>query len=771
MRTLPLTLALCGLSLTAVGALASAQDEEIRPILAGEKAAIVFSPEGGYAPQNYLKQFRSGQARTWATQNGTLKELIQRAPQGSKIRIGAFKLSDEAVIDALFTAAETKNVEVKLWLKGPPGLTYMVDKHRALARRANDYLRRRAQQGNKSSWGDFQVMIGTAAKMSAFGKVNDMHTKFGIVGASETHAAGFNHAFLGTSNIGSSSDAWHNENRLFLFEHPAATQRLWEDFSRIWRNLGECETYTDGDSSKGVNLTPEPTTPQIRLADGTLAREEASDPVQLRFTYEKSGSAWHKISDDYVSAFAEARHLKAGETVWVAQFGFGVRRISRALEQAARDNPAVTFKVMVHMGEADSSAVRSLATSGLANLSVYVKWDSSGLKLSKGQRPRVPRPGDPGPSLLHHKTLALGSRLLITGSYNFFSDADDQGENIAIVRPHLDASYASLLADTQAEFAAMEASGVLLNATKLFGSTGLFDQVRRRSNEDGFLKAIERLPASFTTPADLLQRLRSNGGPGLDDLSQATLDAWLADLVRFEFTELDPQGRVRRRPNRDERAHAGKAAVRQAAKDPPAGPAPQVLEGTIRSGGILEVQGERYVLPSALATTLAPFEGRPARVRALVGTLTPKALSQTTLLSPRVATLSGTVADPASGPTLAVGSETLEVWGSLASGLSKVAGRQARVRGWVFSDAAGKRLAIQVEALAAKALRKTELRQNWQATGHSLEVGDEVWIERFSGFGRWAKVRAGTAVGYVSSSRLRWDDLSGITGALQPSGN
>ncbi|MBL4845762.1 MAG: hypothetical protein JKY65_09565 [Planctomycetes bacterium] len=87
--------------------------------------------------------------------------------------------------------------------------------------------------------------------------------------------------------------------------------------------------------------------------------------------------ARHRISEDYISAFAEARLLEAGETVWVAQFGFGVRRISRALEAAARDNPTIKFKVRVHMGEADSSAVRSLAQSGLANLTVYLKWDSS----------------------------------------------------------------------------------------------------------------------------------------------------------------------------------------------------------------------------------------------------------------------------------------------------------------------------------------------------------------------------------------------------------
>jgi len=766
MRTLPLTCLLLALALPL-----SAQDDEVRPILQGERAAIVFSPEGGYAPQNYLKQFRSGQARVWATQNGALKELIQRAPQGSKIRIGAFKLSEDGVIEALFQAAEQRGVEVKLWLKGPPGLTYMVDKHRAIARQANAYLRRRAQQNKQASWGDFQVMIGTAAKMSAFGKVNDMHTKFGIVGASTTHGPGLNNAFLGTSNIGGSSDAWHNENRLFLFEHPAATQRLWEDFARIWQNLGECETYVDGDQSKGVNLTPEPVAPEIRLADGTLAREGADDPVQLRFTYERKGSGWHKISDDYVAAFAEARHLSPGETVWVAQFGFGVRRISRALEQAARDNPQVTFKVMVHMGEADSSAVRSLATSGLSNLRVYVKWDSGSLKLRKGGRPGVPRPGDPGPSLLHHKTLALGSRLLITGSYNFFSDADDQGENIAIVRPHLDAGYAPLLADTQAEFAAMEASGVLLDAAKLHGSDGLFAKIRSRSQEDGFLKAIERLPSGFRSPADFLQSLRSIGGPGLDDLTQTTLDAWLADLLRFEFTERDAQGRIRRRPNRDEVAHAAKPGVRQGAKDPPTPAAPVVLEGTILAGGLLEVAGVRYLLPSAIATTLAPFEGRPARLRAVVGAGSPKTLSQGALLSPQAGTLSGRVSDSSQGTTLRVGTETLAVWGDLASGLAKVDERRAKVRGWVFSDASGKRLAIHAEALAATALRETELRYNWQPTGHVIQTGDEVWIERFSGFGRWAKVQAGGKTGYVSAARLRWGDSIGISGALPGSGD
>ncbi len=42
MRTLPLTCVLLALALPL-----SAQDDEVRPILQGERAAIVFSPEGG----------------------------------------------------------------------------------------------------------------------------------------------------------------------------------------------------------------------------------------------------------------------------------------------------------------------------------------------------------------------------------------------------------------------------------------------------------------------------------------------------------------------------------------------------------------------------------------------------------------------------------------------------------------------------------------------------------------------------------------------------
>ena len=104
------------LSLLASPLVASAQDDVVKPILKGEKATIVFSPNGGYAAQNFLKRYEAGSSKTWATQNGAVSELIRRAPKGSKVRIGAFKLSDQGILDAIFEALEQRNLEVKLWL-------------------------------------------------------------------------------------------------------------------------------------------------------------------------------------------------------------------------------------------------------------------------------------------------------------------------------------------------------------------------------------------------------------------------------------------------------------------------------------------------------------------------------------------------------------------------------------------------------------------------------------------------------------------------------
>ena len=183
------------LALAAAAAWAQDAPPPVRDVFAGEPATVVFSPEGGYAPQNYLKRFtaQDGKPR-WATMNGLLAEAIRRAEPGSKVRIGSFKLSDQEVVDALFYAARERQVEVKLWLKGPPGLDYMIPGHEAIADRANAYLAERHAAGKDDVWGDVQVMIGTAAQMSAFGKWNDMHEKFGLVSASNAHGPKLNHA-------------------------------------------------------------------------------------------------------------------------------------------------------------------------------------------------------------------------------------------------------------------------------------------------------------------------------------------------------------------------------------------------------------------------------------------------------------------------------------------------------------------------------------------------------------------------------------------------
>ncbi|MGE0712096.1 MAG: phospholipase D-like domain-containing protein [Planctomycetota bacterium] len=749
------------LALCALLALPVAAQDTVRPVLEGEGATIVFSPEGGYAPQNYLKQYKKDGQPAWATMNGALAELIRRAPRGSGVRIGSFKLSDQEVLDACFWAAEHRNVEVKLWLKGPPGLDYVVPGHEAIAARADEYLRRRAQLKKEQEWGDFQVQIGTAAKMAAFGKVNDMHQKFGIVGLDPVHGPGKNSAFLGTSNIGSSSDSYHNENRVFFLENPQVTQRLWQEFERLWRHLGEGRTHQGGDASQPTNITPEPT-PRIKLAGGGYADEPQDAALQLRFTYEQVNGSFHRISDDFVAAFGEARYLKPGDTVWVAQFGFAIDRIGRAILEAARQNPEVQFKVMVHMAEADSWVLKSLLQAGLPNVHAWVKWDSHKLKLSKGSRPSVPGPTDPGPALLHHKTAVIGPRLMITGSYNFFGDADDQGEDIVIVRAHRDARYAHLLADTYAEFEAMVRSGVLLDASLLFGKDGLFEKVGDYSKRPGFLELISRLPESFTSEADLLQRLQGSGAAELAALDAATLHDDLGVLERFAFAERDASDRVRRRPDPDLAAHTGKPDARAKAKQPAEPTAAQVLEGEVLADGSLRATGGDYALPAAQAAALAPYAGRRARVKAVVAG---SELREVEVLSPREGDLSGTVRADA-GRRLQTGAREVELLGSLARALDKVSGKEATVRGMVFSDAAGDPEAIEVLAIAAKATRDARIYLDYQDTGRKAKKGDALWVTSASSWSKWVKVIHGDHEGYVYLTNLSLSTSAGIIGEL-----
>lgn len=725
----------------------------VREVLGGEPATVVFSPMGGYAPQNYLKRFTTTAGeQVWATQNGLLAELIRRAEVGSKIRIGTFKLSDQEVIDALFYAARERQVEVKLWLKGPPGLTYMLAGHEAIADRANDYLRRRHAEGKDDEWGDVQVMIGTEAQMHAFGKWNDMHEKFGLVSVSNTHGPNLNHAFLGTSNIGRSSDERHNEHRVFLFNNAVATQRLWSEFKRCWDHLGEGRTYVHGDPSQGVNITPEDAT--ITLPDGTLAKEQDTDALQFRFTYEREPNGqFHAISDDFASAIAEAKELPAGSVVWVAQFGFGIPRLSRALLSAAREAPQVEFRVMVHMAEGNSWATKQLATSNLPNVHVRVKWDSNKLKLNPGSTPGLPGPTDPGPSLLHHKTLLVGNRVLITGSYNFFGDADDQGENVVIVRPDRDPRYAGLLADTHAEFQTMWFSGVLFDSAELFGPDGLYQQIATYSAKDGFLDVLRAVSTTPRTAEEIQDRVPS--------LTVDTVTDYLGVLTRFQFVD-EEQGRYRLHGDNDLRAHAAKPEVRRTALENQ--PTAEVVRGTISTDAdrTLLVGGEAYHLePSALDDTLEFLAGREVAIYGkLSGGATPT-LSPERLVEPEFSALEGTVTQTPEGPRF--GADQRAVSGRASAVLVHAGPDPVQLSAYVFADE------LLVTQVGARMTADVTLSYRWVPVG-KVSRGDAVQVIKLSRSGEHALVETAAGIrGYAPLADVsvgHAPKTPGVTGSL-----
>jgi phosphatidylserine/phosphatidylglycerophosphate/cardiolipin synthase-like enzyme len=741
--TLAVTLAALAL---ATPLCAQEQPERIREVLAGEDATVIFSPHGGYAPQNYLKRFRNSQGeREWATQGGAVAEMIRRCHPNSRVRLASFRISDRSqIVDALFEVAETKNVEVKLWLKGPPGLTYMLSGHEAIASRANEYLRRRAQQGKQDEWGDVQVMIGTEAQMDAFGKYNDMHEKFGVIDVNPVHQPGYNHAFLGTSNLSSSSDLSHNEHRVLFHSNPKATQALWSEFKRLWDHLGECRTYVDGDPSQSPNATPEEA--RIELPGGGHADEAADDVLQFRFTYEKRNGSFHRISQDFVDAVRQADRLQPGEVVWVAQFGFQISSITNAIMEAARQNPLVQFRIMVHMKEGEGWSVRRLVESGLDNVQVRVKWDSNKLILREGQAPELPdHDTGPMPALLHHKSMIVGDHVMLTGSFNFFGDADSQGENVVIVRNHLDARYAHLLDDAQAEFQALWDAPVMFDAAKIHGPDGLLKTIGRLSGEDGFLATLRATSSMPRTVAQIHQQVSSQ--PGLDTLTEGTVGEWLEALERFDFVDQDADGRYRRAGDPDVAAHARKPAVREQAQE---GPQPGSISGklsrSLDGDLLLQAGAQSYAVlgEGELVDTLWELTGREVT---LYGTIDSAgaALQPERLDAPLLTWVDGTAAQGAF--TAQGGQQALVVLGPAAEVVRR-ADADVEVKGYVFEDA--------VYALSVRAYPNRDgsrVSHNWKPVGE-LSKGQAVEILRH-GWGGWTKVRLPDGVeGWVRGSHL-----------------
>lgn len=739
--------------------LALAQEDHVRRVLQGEAATLVFGPQGGYSAQNYLKKYEATggptPGDTWATQNGVLAEMIRRATPGSKVLIAAFRCDEREVMDALFDVVK-KNVTVKMWLKGPPGLTYMVDGHRQIAARANEYLRARAAQGKQAEWGDFQVMLGTAEQMSAYGKVNDMHEKFGVIDLVPEGGAGHNHSFLGTSNIGASSDRSHNESRLFFHSNPQAAQALWKEFARLWTHLGKCETFVDGEAGAPVNATPErPEAARIRVGGG-FADEGPDDVLRFRFTYEREGSngPFHRIRDDFVQALDESASLPQGSIVWIGQFGFQVYEITQALLRVARSAPQVEYRVMVHMGEAETSDVRRLVDAKLPNLKCGIKWDSGKLLVERGARPGVPGVESPGPALLHHKTLVVGDRVMITGSYNFFPDADDQGEGVVIIRNHLAPTYAQVLADARAEFEALWRSPVLMDAALVHGAGGLMDTIEALSDEDGFLEALQ---AVGTTPK-AAAAIASAAGVSADDARR-----FLEALERFEFVQEDEDGRFYK-AEPDVVAHAAKAGVRASATEavvppeqpdpPPAGPTEGTVRGRVVSaaGGVARLQGDDavYAVSSAeLVETLALLVGRDVEVE---GTITPTGqgsadVAARRLVSPVRGHTTGVVVRDAGRLYVRVGDARREAFGPAAAVLARAVGRQVKVDGYALADS------LCVLAVEAAAVKTGRITKNFIGVA-TLRRGRKVWVSKLSSNGSQALVDHQGRTGYFPAVNL-----------------
>ena len=747
---------------------AAAQDEKWRQVLSGENATIVFGPNGGYARENYLKRFKSAAGQdVWATQNGVLAELIRRTTPGGKVRLAAFRLDEADVLNACFEVAKSKNVEVKLWLKGPPGLDYMVAGHEALAERANQYLRERAAQNKQAEWGDFQVMIGTAAKMSAFGKVNDMHEKFGIVDLTANHVAGRNHGFLGTSNIGASSDRSHNESRLFFNGNPHAAQRLWGEFDRLWKNLGDCRTFKDGDQSKGVNLTPEGDA-RIRVGNG-FADEKAAEGLSFRFTYERDPNGqFHRITPDFVAAIGEATQLPAGSVVSCAQFGFQISQITEAFVRAAKAAPQVEFRIMVHMAEAETSDVRRLVEAKLPNLKVAAKWDSNKLVLENGSRPQIPDVNNPGPPLLHHKTLLVGDRVMVTGSFNFFGDADAQGEQIVIIRNNVASTYSRVLADTRAEFEALWRSQVLLDAAKIDGPDGLMETIEKLSGEDGFLEALNAVGQDGKTA----EQVRSNLGQGAPSLD--TVKGWLDTLAKFGFLAKDQSGRYSK-VDPDLAAHAPKDGVRARALtngpapvvvdpvtpvDPPVDPVDPVVptEGALTGKVLLEGSAVRLVVgavtwkvkgTTALLATLRQLSGREVT---LFGTQTAAMsdLAASRLVAPTRSQVRASVVSGQGGVRIKIdGGAPLPVTGPAAGVLSRAIGRDVTIDGYAYADGV---VALAVEATVTR--RGPLTRTAWGALLVNIPKNEKVWVSKIHTSGELANATWDGQTGWFQTSRL-----------------
>lgn len=405
------------------------------------KLQAVFSPDGGFHPENRKPVKLSDGTEVPPNLNVVADDMIRSTRSGGRIEIVMYAFSDMKALASLVERAR-EGVAIRMVLDACADWTTelrdMVFKELAT---------QKAQADRDTVPFDVQVKTIPCSRFVAFGRsktlepapgeesgkeiVGTMHEKFGVF--FEPRRKWPSHAFAGSSNFAKAAATLYAENRTFFRDDPVAAAQLHEEFQRLWKYWSDCAFGTCEEVGEIRDVEAGPRDIRMVFNGEPLQGGDPKDPAKTKY--------WRRI-DRAIEQVVEG--LSPDGTLDFAMFSFTHWQLMQKLLAQAKLYPKARVRVLLDLsmlasdnpdrpGVLGPKMEQEAKTQGLKNFEVRYKWRSNAHAYDP-DHPELP----PGlyhfkSYLLHHKMVLVNGQVVANGSYNWSGGAERRNlENIQI---------------------------------------------------------------------------------------------------------------------------------------------------------------------------------------------------------------------------------------------------------------------------------------------------------------------------------------------------
>ncbi len=428
------------------------------------KLQAVFSPDGGFHPENRKPVRLSDGSEVPPNLNVVADDMIRGVRSGGRIEIAMYAFSDMKALASLVERARD-GVAIRMVLDACAEWT--VDLRSMVFKELEKQSKEAATDGVPF---DVQVKTIPCSRFVAYGRskvlepaageesgkeiVGTMHEKFGVF--FEPRRKQPSHAFAGSSNFAKAAATLYAENRTFFRDDPVAAAQLHEEFQRLWKYWSDCAFGTCEEIGAIRDVEAGPRDTRMIFNGEPFQGGDPLDPAKVKH--------WRRIDraiEDVIDRMAPTGTLD------FAMFSFTHWHLMQKLLAQAQKHPKARIRVMLDLsmlasdnpdrpGVLGPRMEKEAKDRGLKNFEVRYKWRSNAHAWDP-ENPKVP----PGlyhfkSYLLHHKFVLVDGAVLANGSYNWSGGAERRNlENIQIFDSTRNAAHAPVVEGFAREFEAL----------------------------------------------------------------------------------------------------------------------------------------------------------------------------------------------------------------------------------------------------------------------------------------------------------------------------